>query len=181
MLRSASVVSLTAALGELTVRAAFSHIPLAQSTLWMVDNILMKAAPGNIMTGTTTASQVPKPQVCANSILDLLLSNRYNKPHQHQQAVTGFTDCHKRHSRRASTCKYISMSFCMSHMYRRISIGCVILQSGFLVVRTVLTSLLMSQTNLHVGTFGLHRPLTVGTWSSHVHELLFKPAVPALQ
>ena len=64
MSRSPSVVSLTAALGDFTVRAAFSHIPLAQSTLWMVDNILMKAAPGNVATGTTTDASVPKPQVC---------------------------------------------------------------------------------------------------------------------
>ena len=64
MSRSPSVISLTAALGDLTVRAAFSHIPLAQSALWMVDNIMMKAAPGNMMTGTTAATvEVPKPQV----------------------------------------------------------------------------------------------------------------------
>ena len=46
MSRSPSVISLTAAVGDLTMRAAFSHIPLAQSALWMVDNIMMKAAPG---------------------------------------------------------------------------------------------------------------------------------------
>ncbi|KAK9867090.1 hypothetical protein WJX84_006946 [Apatococcus fuscideae] len=63
MSRSPSVISLTAALGDLTVRAAFSHIPLAQSALWMVDNIMMKAAPGNMMTGTTASTvELPKPQ-----------------------------------------------------------------------------------------------------------------------
>ena len=64
MSRSPSVISLTAALGDFTVRAAFSHVPLFQSALWMVDNMMMKPVPGNMATGTpATTIELPKPQV----------------------------------------------------------------------------------------------------------------------
>ena len=97
MSRSPSVISLTAALGDLTMRAAFSHIPLAQSFLWMADSIMMKPAPGNAATGTTAAASLPKPQVFADAFpTHIVLNAQFSIPgccwlhHEHDWQLHDF-------------------------------------------------------------------------------------------
>ena len=45
--RSPSTLCVTGKLGALTLRAAFSHIPILQATMGMVNQIVVVPAPGN--------------------------------------------------------------------------------------------------------------------------------------
>lgn len=46
--------------GALTMRAAFSHIPFWQSTIWMTQQVILQPCPGNIATGGSVVDQLDK-------------------------------------------------------------------------------------------------------------------------
>ena len=55
--RSTSTTKLHLTLGTMTVRAAFSHLPLLQSVLWAVQKVVLRPAPGNMATGGSVNDQ----------------------------------------------------------------------------------------------------------------------------
>ena len=55
--KSTSTTKLRLTLGTMTVRAAFSHLPLLQSVLWAVQKVVLRPAPGNMATGGSVNDQ----------------------------------------------------------------------------------------------------------------------------
>ena len=55
--KSTSTTKLNLTLGTMTVRAAFSHLPILQSALWAVQKVVLRPAPGNMATGGSVNDQ----------------------------------------------------------------------------------------------------------------------------
>ena len=57
--------------GACTMRAAFSHIPFWQSTIWMGQQIVMQPCQGNIATGGSVVDQIDQVPFLLLKVLSL--------------------------------------------------------------------------------------------------------------